>query len=34
MTATLTYTVILGVIFASRQAFKMVANYYTHDEQQ
>lgn len=32
MTATLTYTLILGVIYAGRKAFKMVAHHYAHQE--
>lgn len=32
MTATITYTVILGVIFVGRKAFKMVGYQETHEE--
>jgi len=34
MTATLTYTLILGVIFAGRKALKIVSNYSSQEQQQ
>ncbi len=34
MTATFTYTLILGVIFAGRKALKVVVHHYAHPEQQ